>query len=288
MRIVLLGGSGFIGRELAPLLAAAGHEVVAPTRGQLDLLRDDPVPRFNSWRADTLVHLAWDARPGQFWNAPENLDWVAASLRLVRAFAAAGGRRVVVSGSCAEYDWSQPLLSEDSPRLPHTLYGAAKSALFDLLMAAADRLAISVAWGRVFFPYGPYEAPGRLFSSLVDGIAAGAVVETSSGVQERDFLHVDDVAQAFALLAHSAVEGAVNIASGNAVPVREFIARTASLMGGEHLVALGARPLQAGEPSVMVADVRRLRDLGFAPKFDLETGLVDAVRRRVVYRATLG
>lgn len=288
MRVLLLGGSGFIGRELAPLLAAAGHEVIAPTRARLDLLSDDPAPLIEDWRADTLVHLAWEARPGKFWHATENLDWVAASLRLVRAFAAAGGRRVVVAGSCAEYDWREPLLGEESPRRPHTLYGAAKSALFDLLDAAAPHLGLSLAWGRVFFPYGPYEAPGRLFSSLVDGVAAGTVVETSAGLQERDFLHVDDVARAFALLTASDARGAFNIASGTTVPVRDFIARTAALMRGEHLVALGARPLQASEPPVMAADVSRLRALGFAPTFDLETGLADAVRRRVVYRAGLG
>ena len=52
-----------------------------------------------------LLHLAWYAEPGLFWRSPENLRWVEASLRLLRAFAEHGGQRAVMAGSCAEYAW---------------------------------------------------------------------------------------------------------------------------------------------------------------------------------------
>jgi nucleoside-diphosphate-sugar epimerase len=292
MRIALTGGSGFIGRELMLLLAAAGHEVhllgrsgtapVGTVAHRLDLLHEDPAPVLADLRPDTLVHLAWIATPGLFWNAPENLDWMAASLRLARAFAAAGGTRLVVAGTCAEYDWSYHRLEEArTPLKPHTLYGTAKARLFQTLGAAASTLGLSLAWGRIFFPYGPHEAPNRLLSGLIDGLAAGHRVSCSAGLQRRDFLHVSDVAAGFALLAESRVEGAVNIASGRLTAVRDVIAETARLVGRPDLVDFGARPTQTGEPHIMAADVTRIRQIGFAPRFDLGSGLVDTVSRRL-------
>lgn len=290
MKIVVTGGSGFIGAAVVPQLLATGHDVhvlgrtavAGCTLHHCDLLNDDPAPLLAAIGADALLHLAWYAKPGAFWSAPENLDWVAASLRLVRGFAAGGGTRVVVAGSCAEYDWGYATLDEArTPLAGQTLYGKAKAALFELLSAAAPGLGLSLAWGRIFFPYGPFEQPGRLFSGIVDGIAAGAVVACSAGSQCRDFMHVDDVARAFTLLVAGDFAGAINIASGTTVAVRDFIAQTAACAGDASLIRLGARPMQPGEPPYMAANVSILfNELGFRPRFDLASGLADAVTRR--------
>ena len=288
-RIVVTGASGFIGSAtIAPLLKR-GFEVHALGRGgavpgatahACDLLADDPVPMLRAIRPTYLLHLAWYAEPGKFWASPANLDWVAASLRLVRAFAEAGGARLVGAGTCAEYDWSGDGVLDErtTPLAPATLYGAAKAALFGLLAAAAPVLGLSFAWGRVFFPYGAREQPGRLLSSILDGIAAGAPVPMSEGTQRRDFLHVDDVGAAFAALADSAVEGAVNIGSGEVVSVRAFAQAAAEAAGGAHLLRPGTRPMQAGEPLLLVARTDRLRhEVAFSHRHDLASGLADAV-----------
>ena len=292
-RIVMTGASGFIGRAaLAPLLAA-GHEVHllsrdgAPVPGchvhAIDLLATDPAPRLAGIAPSHLLHLAWYAEPGKFWHAPENLDWVAASLRLVRAFAAAGGHRATLAGTCAEYDWSYPRLDEAlTPLAPVTLYGEAKAGLFAMLDKAAPRLGLSLAWGRIFFPYGPDERAGRLLADVVDAVRAGRRVATSDGGQRRDFMHVEDVASALVALLLSPVTGAVNIASGEARPLRDIIGHAAHLAGGPDLIDWGARPRQSGEPEVMEAATARLREeLGFCPRWPLEAGLADMVARRL-------
>lgn len=279
-RVAITGASGFIGRETLWPLRAAGFEVVTLGR---DLLRDDPASRLAGLRCTHLLHLAWVATPGKFWTAPENLDWVAASLRLVRAFAAAGGKRAVVAGSCAEYDWGHALLDERrTPLRPGTLYGTAKAGLFELLTAAAPGLGVSLGWGRVFFPYGPREAPGKLIGGVIDAVAAGARVAVSTGTQSRDFMHVADAAAALVALLDSPVEGAVNIASGIATPVREVVAAVAARAGDASLIDWGARPRQPGEPEMMAASVARLRrEVGFAPRWRLTGGLAHTVARRV-------
>lgn len=292
MRVLLTGGSGFVGREaLAPLLSR-GAEVHLLSRRpghptgvhahRLDLLTDDPSRLLAYIRPSHLLHFAWYAEPGKFWNAPENLDWTAASLRLVRAFAAAGGQRAVIAGTCAEYDWSQPPLSEaGTPLRPASLYGETKASLFRLLDKAAPALDLSFAWGRIFFPYGPYESAARLTGSVMDAVLTGRPAELSEGLQERDFLHVSDVGAAFVALLASNVEGAVNIGSGEAIAVRALVEKIAAIRHCGHLMRFGARPMQPGEPPVLIADVARLQEeVGFRPRFDLDTGLADALARR--------
>lgn len=291
-RVLVTGASGFIGRETLGPLRAAGFEIHALDRGgggadgvtyhRCDLLAEDPAELVAAIAASHLLHLAWYAEPGRFWNAPENLDWVAASLRLVRAFAGGGGRRAVIAGTCAEYDWSAPLLDEaDTPLAPATLYGEAKASLFRILEKSAPALGLSFAWGRIFFPYGPFERSGRLFGDLFDGIARGEPVALSAGTQRRDFMHVEDVAAAFVALLGSSVEGPVNIASGEALAVRDLVTRAARIAGAEHLALFGARPMQPGEPPVMEAATRRLAlEVGFTPRHTPDSGLLDMFRRR--------
>jgi nucleoside-diphosphate-sugar epimerase len=191
-------------------------------------------------KATHLLHLAWHAGARDRWTSPANLDWVAATFALVQAFAAAGGKRAVCVGSCAEYDWDAETFSEDTPLRPATLYGAAKAAAGLALTKAAPSLNISLAWARVFFCYGPGEPPGRLFGDLVKGLKAGETVDCTDGEQRRDFLHTADIAAALTALLSSKTEGPINIASGTAIPVHELIIEAANQMGRLDLIRLGA------------------------------------------------
>ncbi len=281
-RVLVTGATGLIGRQVVAPLRAAGYEVVALSRsGQggiaCDLLDWQALDRVVAEvRADHLLHLAWHDGEGR-WTSPLNLDWVAATLRLLRAFATAGGRRAVLVGSCAEYDWAEPVLSESSALKPATLYGSAKAATGMVALAGAGAMGLSLAWARVFFCYGPGEPKGRLLGDLISGLSQGLRVPCTDGLQERDFLHTADVGAALAAVLASEVQGAVNIGSGVATPVRQLILTVAARMGRPELVELGARPRPADDPARIVADIARLRgEVGFRPRHDIASG-VDAV-----------
>lgn len=299
-RVLITGGTGFIGREVLPFLLERGYEVHVAGRSPIpdgspassavnyhrcDLLRDGSEALLASIQPTHLLHFAWYAEHGTFWWALENLDWVAASLRLARAFAAVGGIRAVFAGSCTEYDWRFHTLDEElTPLDPGTLYGSAKASLYRLLNSASERLGGSLAWGRIFFPYGPRDQPGRVLSTVIDKVSVGEVVACSEGSQARAFIYVEDVARAFVELLDSQVVGAVNIATEQVYTVREVVAIAAKMCGDESLVQYGARSPQPNEPPFIRASVRRLYDeVGFRPRFDLSRGLQNTVclRRRL-------
>lgn len=290
LKVLLTGASGLIGRQaIAPLLAA-GYEVHALGRHAGEArqgLRWHGVDLFDEVSvkaavkevgASHLLHLAWYAEPGKFWNSPENLNWVRASLSLVQAFAEAGGKRLTVAGSCAEYDWDVAGVCTETgtPLKPHTLYGSSKHALRLVLEAYAREARLSLAWGRIFLLYGPGEYEVRLVPSVILPLLAGHEAPCSHGEQKRDFLHSADVAGAFVALLQSAVEGPVNIGSGETTAIKDLIGLIARELGREDLVRLGA--LQDKSPALLVPDIRRLRDeVGFRPAFQLKEGLQDAI-----------
>lgn len=295
-RLILTGASGFVGRHLLPLFTDRGWEVHALGRGtQPDVARHPAIHWHRvdlndttavealaaSIQASHLVHLAWYAEHGKFWAASENLDCVAASLRLIRGFVRAGGERVVATGTCAEYDWSTGLdLDEEStPLKPRTLYGRAKASLFETLTPWAESGGVSFAWARLFFLYGSGEDSRRLVPSIAAPLAAGGTATCRFGDHLRDFLHVRDVASALAAVVDSDVAGPINIASGRATRLGEVAWLIARELAASSRLRIDALPPTPDNPSAIVANATRLtREVGWAPAVSLTSGLSESVR----------
>jgi nucleoside-diphosphate-sugar epimerase len=276
-RVLVTGATGFVGRQTLAPLERRGFDVHAVGSRDADLLAAGTAARLiDDVQPTHLLHLAWYAEPGAFWESAENARWRDASVRLLEAFAASGGTRAVAAGTCAEYDWNgDGLLSEGStPLEPRTAYGQAKNAVRE----AAGGMRLSLGWGRIFFLYGPDEDERRLVASVTRALLAGTPARTTHGRQVRDFLHVADVGDAFAALLDSGVEGAVNVGSGEGVAVADVVGRIAAVVGRPELVELGALEAPGGDPPLLVADVRRLRDeVGWRPSRSLDEGLRDTV-----------
>lgn len=284
MRVLLTGASGLIGRHIrrgsfpngAELLTASRTAVFASGDEHhcVDLSSAEEAAALIRFVKPThVIHAAWETRPPTYWEAIANLAWLDSTARMAATFGETGGRRFVQVGSCAEYDWSDRVCTEDVTRdRPSTRYGKAKLAAFRAVQAAAHGR-FEAAEARIFFVFGPGEHPDRVVPAICRGYITGRVPDLGSGRQERDFLHSSDAACALVVLACAAgIEGVVNVGSGIATPLSTVAEILAELAGADE-TGLGRKPDRAGDPPLLVASADRLRALKWSPAMSLRQGL---------------
>lgn len=288
-KVLVTGASGFIGNACIDALAESGqYEIHA-----ISLRKHDHVKQGVFWhllnlhdyqatrelmtqvRPSYLLHLAWHTTPGDFWHSEENYKWLQTSTDLLKTFASAGGKRCVISGSCAEYSTGTGHCLEDvTPLNPATVYGQCKNDLHSMQKVFCTQAGLSCAWGRIFYIYGPHEPRQKLVSSVVLPLLKREPARCSHGMQIRDYMYIEDVASAFVALLGSDVEGAVNIASGQPLALKEIIFKIADKLDGHSLVQFGVRPVVDNEPESLTADINRLsREVGWQPGYSLDEGL---------------
>lgn len=275
MKVLLTGASGFLGRYVLECLHRHGIATLAigrqpPTGQTVDFIAVDllAAPDLNDLcqtaGATHLLHLAWYTEHGQYWTSPLNLRWTEASVRLVEAFCRAGGRQVVVAGTCAEYDWSYGYCREDTtPLNPATLYGVAKDATRRLVAAVCEQAQVPCAWGRIFLPFGNGEASQRLIPSLIEVFQGRRAPFGVNAQAYRDFLHASDVAEGLIALLISGANGAYNISSGEPMRIGDLVEIMARHYNADARLILDLATERSGEPCLLVGENFKLKALGW-------------------------
>lgn len=296
MRALVTGAGGFIGSHTARQLAADGFEVLALVRpgARTDRLADAgaSIRRLEYDLADApglaaalraapptlCVHLAWYVAPDVH-RATQNFACIGHGAELLRILDEVGCARSLLVGTYLEYDVSAGLLAETTPLRPQNVYAASKHALHCLADAYYGRQqGRSLAWARLFNVYGPHEYDGPLVAHLVRRLLDGQPCPLTSGEQRRDYLHVEDAARALSAIARSTLEGAVNVASGEDVPVATIARTIGELTGRGELLRFGAHPSAPHQAPRICGDVSRLRAAtGFRPRYGLREGLTQTV-----------
>jgi nucleoside-diphosphate-sugar epimerase len=294
--VFVTGASGFKGAHVTKALLGKGQSVAVLA------IPDDPLLRLQDMRSsfevingmlgdvgilqkslaefkpEACIHLAWYAEPGQYLHSMENIQSLTASLTLLNVLISVGCRQVVMAGTCAEYDTEFGYLSELTPTRPTTLYAAAKLSCCLLGQQIAAQAKISFAWGRVFYPYGPQEDERRLVPAAIRALKQGNAFPATQGEQVRDYIHVEDVAEAFCVLTEKQANGVFNISSGLPVSIRQLLETIGNLMGCVDLIQFGVQPYRDWEPPFICGNNSCLRKIGWKPSYSLAKGLSETIQ----------
>jgi ADP-L-glycero-D-manno-heptose 6-epimerase len=295
MRILVTGGTGFIGSNLVSRLLEEGHDVLITGHDA-----EQRIPGFQGkYLRPSLLGIDWEAiGPVDvlFHQAAVNdttlMDEremlranVGASQELFRRVAAGGCRRIVYASSTAIYGDTPAPYREDGPARPLNPYARSKKQLEEFASGfARENPHVTIVGLRYCNVYGPGEShKGRRASmvlQLAQQMQCGNPRLFQYGEQKRDYLYVDDAVRANLLAAEAGESCIVNCGSGRAVSFNDLVAQLNQVLGVRRTPEYIENPYADRYQSHTECDMTRAKEkLGFVPGFDIAGGL-ESYRRK--------
>ena len=300
MKVLVTGGAGYIGSACVNLLLDAGHQVVVfdnLERGHREAvdpraslvvgdLREPTSIRdvMQSTRPDAVMHFAAYAYVGESMDDPMLYfrNNVQGGLNLIDAMLAAEVKKIIVSSTCATYGQPETVpITEDTPQRPENPYGESKLLLEKILIWHQRQQNFEPVFLRYFNACG---ASGRLGEDhdpeshlipLVLQVALGqrecvqvfgGDYDTPDGTCVRDYIHIDDLAQAHVLALEPGISGPFNLGNGSGYSVKEVIEAARRVTG--HAIPHVMAPRRPGDPAYLIAAAAKARDvLGRRPAY---------------------
>lgn len=300
MRVLVTGADGFVGSRLVPRLLDGGHEVIAavrpsgtlapvdPRAQKVDLDLAQPASVFDAARTgpEAVVHLAAVSSGNEARRDP-GLAWeinTVATARLAEALVE--GNPVFLLASTAEVYGAGPPVprTETDPAAPCSPYAATKLAAEIAVLEVHRRTGLRVMVARAFAHTGAGQDQRFVVPAFAARLALAKkvkapAVRVGNLTPVREFLHVDDVIEAYLLLLTRGQPGETyNVAAGRPVSLEEMFYMLCDLVGHRAIPEPDPALLRAADIPYLVGDSARLRAAtGWAPAKTLEQTLAEVV-----------
>jgi len=295
-RVLLTGGSGFVGASLVRRLLRDGHEISLLVRPQYkswrltDILKDVRVQEIDLLNQDGLARIFKDVKPDWCFNLAafgayshqEDLQPMIqtntmGTINLVQACLKTSAEVFVQAGSSSEYGYKDHPPREDEGLSPNSYYALTKAwaTLFCLHTAAYSQLRIPVL--RLYSAYGPFEEPSRFIPTLVLRALEGTLPPLVDPKIARDFVYIDDVVEAFVQAASSSRKDAVgifNVGTGIQTSIDQAVTTARKVFSVKEKPRWGTMKNRKWDTSVWVANNSKIRKtLAWEPRINLAEGL---------------
>lgn len=293
-RVLVTGGTGFIGASLLRHLHDENHKVFAIVRHKTanlwrikDIMKDICILNADLTCADEIKTVVKKVKPevifhlAAYGSYPSESDLKTiievnflATVRLLEICSFEKFECFVNTGSSSEYgSYDRPMSEEDTLR-PLTSYGASKAAATIFCSQMAQSTNLNVVTLRPFSVYGPFEEPFRLIPTLMKAAVLEEKVQLASKKSVRDFVYAEDVVDAYMQAASAKLRGVFNIGSGREFSVESIFQIVNTICGGKLKASWGHEKSRTYELAHWRADLKLSRRiLGWKPKHDILTGL---------------
>jgi len=286
-KILVMGGSGFVGHHLVEHLVSNGDHVIATTTRIGPRLKQFPNLEWVEWNAlgrglpdldwqeiDAILHLAVPRSPFVYPGDETSLFKIVTetTFKLLEQARISGVRRMVLASTGDVLGEQCPALESNSNFAPNSFYGAAKASA-EILVRSYEAF-LSCAIARIYHPYGP-EGNRFLINRLVSKVINGEAItlEGPNGIRVNP-IYIDDLVAGIRLAIHSDEIGVFNLAGPDTVTLREFLDYIGELVGREPVIKLSNRT----EIGRHVGDITRATS---ALKFNPTTSLKEGIHRVV-------
>lgn len=296
-KVVVTGGTGFLGSHVCRELTAAGADTVALGRADGDLGSRATIDRLlDEHRPDAVIHLAAvvggiganRAEPGRFFFENARMG-----IELLDACRVAGVAKVIVAGTVCAYPkftpvpFSETTLWDGYPEETNAPYGLAKRMLIVQAHAYREQYGTNIVSLIPVNLYGPGDnfdlETGHVIPAMIrkfveaNDAGTGEVVLWGDGTPTREFLHVDDAARAFRLaLERYDDPEPVNVGSGREISIRDLATAVASATGYQGAIVWDATKPN-GQPRRMLDTSRAAERFGFRAERDFSEGIRETV-----------
>jgi nucleoside-diphosphate-sugar epimerase len=294
-RVILTGGTGFVGANLARRLLRDGHEVHLFVRPQYkpwrieDIRADVRLHELHLHDAEAVNRVVGGIRPDWVFHLavhgayPWQNDWeqmvrtnIQGTMCLVSACLHTGFAAFVNTGSSSEYGFKDHAPAEDEPIEPNSHYAVTKAAATFFCRHTARSKNVHLPTLRLYSVFGPYEEPGRLLPTLIMRGLQGELPPLANPDVARDFVYVDDVVEAYLMAATVPADewGAIyNVGTGVQTTLRDAVAVAREVLQISAEPAWNVMPNRMWDANVWVSDNRKIRSqLGWQPSHTFAEG----------------
>ncbi len=275
-KILITGAGGFLGKYVSEQFALSGqYEVYAviSARGgvkrsvefpagvvvkKADLLHEEKAADLMAEiRPDVLCHLAWSLEGTDYRKSSQNMDWLAASIILLKHFIHAGGKQFFFAGSSAEYGNGNPGIAENDRSEELSMYGFAKKLFVQAAECCCRTNDVIFTCARYFSIYGPGDdKKASAIPAAILSLLEGKKFVCKAPYNIWDFVYVEDCARAAYQLVEHECAGSYNVASGKPQRMKDVFGLISELLQCEELVEYNTDSTAFS----LTADTSRLRE----------------------------
>ena len=285
MRILITGGTGFIGKHLLNKLENTKYKILVCSRklyknkSNIKYTKQDIGNKLNrtiiNFKPEILIHLAWQGIPDfSLENSVENIKKNIFFLNNISCLPKL--KKIIVSGSCLEYGSHNGLCRENLTYKSNSFFSYSKNIIREFLQMICLEKKIDYVWLRFFYVYGLNQRKYTIISTIIDNLLKKKNIKIKNPTAKNDYVYIDDVIDALIKSINiRRINSIINIGSGKTTSIYDLIRKLENFLSKDNKLSrkiLKNRKIKKS-PSKKSYNYKSKKLINWFPKYNIDRGL---------------